>query len=278
MAAFDVVIHKRTTLGHSHAISQNGSKEVQFFFYIGVYVRPGESPLHTLKAAFGLRQCPNPIFCHWIGELWEDYASLKVTAPSTILLDRTPVMTIAGFETIGVVIAVLLQAIIQENPTFPLYDVAYYWVEKTDTTLCSLHIVWKLRYHSVSVGNKLRHLNNQIDVIVLISAQDNPNMISVRIIIADSLAHFELMNETAFCDWNNPRTRQQWAQVSEKYFRPTARINPLRIQKATLPAASQDVTTTASPCTTVVLTDRSFPKLAPSSTIARASNLTLVPQ
>jgi len=84
------------------------------------------------------------------------------------LIDRTPVITIVRFETIGVGIVVLLQALIQDNPTFPLYDVAYFWVEKTDTKLCSLHIVWKLRYHSVSVGNNVRHLYNQIDAIVLI--------------------------------------------------------------------------------------------------------------
>ena len=278
MTDFDVVIHKRATLGHSHTASQKGSKDAQFCYYIGIYVRPGDSPMHTLKSAFGLRQGPNPISCHWIGEVWEDYASLKVTAPSTILLDRTPVTTIAGFETPGVEIAVILQALIQDNPTFPLYDVAYIWVEKMDIRLCSLHIVWKLRYHSVSVGNQLRHLNNQIDAIISISAQDNPNMIAVRTSIAESLAHFRLTNETAVCDWNNPRTRQQWAQISEKYLRPTTKINPLRLQESTLPTVPQDVTSTALPCSALVVTENNFPKLAPSSAITRASHLTLVPQ
>lgn len=103
-------------------------------------------------------------------------------------------------------------------------------------------------------------------------------MIAVRTSIAESLAHFRLTNETAVCDWNNPRTRQQWAQISEKYLRPTTKINPLRLQESTLPTAPQDVTPTALPCSALVVTENNFPKLAPPSALTRASHLTLVPQ
>jgi hypothetical protein len=136
---FDIVLHKRSNLGHTH--SNQLKKSVQHVYYISVYIRPGSSPLHTLKALFGLRRGPNPISCHWIGEVWEDYASLRVMSPSTILLDRTPVTSLAGFETPGVDIAVLVTALIQDNQTFPLHEVAYFWVEKTDPGTCAVNIV-----------------------------------------------------------------------------------------------------------------------------------------
>jgi len=275
---FDIVLHKRSNLGHIH--SNQLKKSVQHVYYISVYIRPGSSPLHTLKALFGLRRGPNPICCHWIGEVWEDYASLRVMSPSTILLDRTPVTSLAGFETPGVDIAVLVTALIQDNQTFPLHEVAYFWVEKTDPGTCALNIVWKQHHLSVSVGNNIRALNNNIDVLITISAIDNPNMTMVRLSIAESIAHHRLMTENPACDWNAPRYKQQWTQATEKLLRGNnPKINPLRVQPDNIPLSTHEVTSLVPiPCTTIAVQDTNFPRLVPPNTVVKPSNLTLVPQ
>ena len=281
IADFDIVLHKRSSLGHSH--NSVLKKNANHAYYISVYIRPGASPLHTLKALFGLRQGPNPICCHWIGEVWEDYASLKVMPPSTILLDRTPVTTLAGFETPGVDIAVLITALIQDNQTFPLHEVAYFWVEKTETGTCALKIVWKHHHLSVSVGNNMRALNNEIDVLISISAVDNPNMAMVRLSIAESIAHYRLMSENPACDWNITKYKHQWTQIMEKLLRGNStKINPLREPlEASPPPSSHEVTALVPlPCNLIAVNDTTFPRLVPPTTVAtvvKPSGLSLVP-
>jgi len=84
------------------------------------------------------------------------------------------------------------------------------------------------------------------------------------------------------CDRDNSGTRQQWAQVTEKLLRPNTnkQINPLRVLSDNPPTSNHDVTIQPAtvPCTTVALTDTSFPRLVPPTTITRASNLTIVQQ
>ena len=277
IADFDIILHKRSTLGHSH--NTPPKKSAQYVYYISVYIRPGASPLHTLKALFGLKQGPNPISCHWIGEVWEDYASLRVMSPSTILLDRTPVTSLAGFETPGVEIAVLVTALIQDNQTFPLHEVAYFWVEKIESRICSLNIVWKHHHLSVSVGNNIRALNNNIDVLISISAMDNPNMTMVRLSIAESIAHYRLMSENPSFDWNIPRYKQQWTQITEKLLRGNnPKINPLRVLPEVAFPSSHDVTSLVPiPCTTIAVNETTFPRLVPPTTVAKPPSLSLVP-
>jgi len=59
---------------------------------VGNFVRKEtEVAMNTLKASFGLQQGSNPVSFKRIGEAWEDYAELRVAAPSNIILDRAPV-------------------------------------------------------------------------------------------------------------------------------------------------------------------------------------------
>jgi hypothetical protein len=209
--------------------------------------------MHTLKHLFGLRLGPNPFSCHWIGEVWEDYASLKVSSPLTILLDRTPVSSLAGFETNSVEIGQIVTALVQDNPTFPLYDVAYMWLEKTAPINCTLHIVWKLSYRSVLIGNGIRGINNSVEVILSISAVDNPNMLPIRTLIAGTLAHFKIMTESPSCDWNQQRLKQ-WSDLVAKNLRIPRTIHPLRqlSQGVSTTPEPHDVTA-INPCTAVAL-------------------------
>jgi len=82
---------------------------------------------------------------------------------------------------------VLINSLIQDNENFPLHEVVYFWVEKIDPRMCSLHIVWKQHHFSVSVGNNIRALNNNIDVLISISAVDNPNITICRVYSALSI-------------------------------------------------------------------------------------------
>jgi len=105
---------------------------------------------------------------------------------------------------------------------------------------------------SVSVGNNIRDLNNNIDDLISISVVNNINMTAVRLSIAESIAHFKLQTENPSCDWKNPRYKQQWSQVTEKLLRGNTKINSLRVLPDDLSSYIQDVTTLVPvPCTTI---------------------------
>ena len=281
---FDIVLLKRSPLNHCHREPNRNLSALKepSAFYVGIYIRPGNSLMVTLKSSFGLRQGPNPFACHWIGEIWDSYASLQVTQPSKILLDRTPVTSIVGFETMRIDIADIIRALLLDNPSFPLFDVAYLWVEKIDAFNCTFHIVWKLKHHSVFIGNNLLNYNNETDLFIRISAIDNPNMVEVRSQIAESLAHFRLLAESPSCDWNSARIRQQWSQIVGQILKTSTQgICSLRLTGNPVhsPTESKNPKPSPStPSTELVVHDGNFPRLvAPVMPPSEVPTRSLVP-
>ena len=179
-------------------------------------------------------------------------------------------------------IADIICALLLDNPSFPLYDVAYLWVEKIDAFNCTFHIVWKLKHHSVLIGNNLKNYNNETDLFIRISAIDNPNMVEVRSQIAESLAHFRVLAESPACDWNSARIRQQWSQIVGQILKTSNQgISSLRLTGNPVhsPTESKNPKPSPStPSTELVVHDGNFPRLvAPVMPPSEVPTRSLVP-
>jgi len=121
--AFDVILRRRS-LGYIHtAFTPDINNE-------GIFVRmETEVAKNTLEVSFGLQQRPNPVSFNWIGEAWEDYAGLRVAAPSNILLDHTPVTSIGTFRASALAIESITTSLITDNPSFLRYAAIIFWVK-----------------------------------------------------------------------------------------------------------------------------------------------------
>jgi hypothetical protein len=94
-----------------------------------------------------------------------------------------------------------------------------------------------------------------VEVILSISAVDNPNMLPIRTLIAGTLAHFKIMTESPSCDWNQQRIKQ-WSDLVAKNLRPPRTIHPLRqLSQVTSTTAEMQVVTAINPCTAVALSN-----------------------
>jgi hypothetical protein len=237
-SSFDVILHRRRSSGHCHS-----DKDQLPINYVGVYIRPGNQTIPSIKYQLGIKQGPNPVFSNWIGEVWEDYSMLRVMPPSRILLDHTPATHLSGFGLGPTSIDVLITALLADNPAFLLHEAAYIWLESIDDKKCTMHIVWKRKYISVSVSSNLKAINLGADVLINISSNDNRNMSEVRYSVACSIAHFHMISEQMECDFDDKRKREQFKNLVAGMLKPKPGvICPLRIIHTTVPVEVPPIT------------------------------------
>ena len=240
MGAFDFVLHRRSCLGHMH---DNKNSDINL---AGVHVRKEiHVALATYKSTMGLQQGPNPVCFNWFGDGWEDLAGIRVQSPSNILLDRTPSTYIGTFHTREMSITDLVQCMILDNPMFPLHAVIVIWIQKLDSKSCALGVIWAFKHYTINIGTNLRFANSDCDVFATIHAYNDPNMREVRHQTAGAIAHFKILKQKPFCDWQDNRIKKEWKELTDKLLRTTpTTISPLRANQinSAVPAQVPPVT------------------------------------
>jgi hypothetical protein len=196
IADFDLILHRRVN-NCNHYIDNRKMHELMAV----VYCRPGTRNLGALKRQLGIGDGPAEISLDWIGEIWGSLHLLRSLPPSMILLHRTPHSFLYGCgPTVTVLDAV--QALIGDNPDFPLMEVCYLWMAPRDglTGPRGLHIIWKGDMRDLHIGLLLSTLGfNLID-----GHRDNPSMIIPREIISGTLVHHQFIHATPNKQWLPP--------------------------------------------------------------------------
>ena len=237
---FDLILHRRRNTRMHYQDNRKIYENLAT-----VYCRPGDRDIPSLKTSLGIGDGPAEISLDWIGEMWGSLNLLKQHPPSMLLLNRTPFSCIHGCSA-TTTINETVTAMIADNPSFPLSELAYLWMAPYGRAKSTrgLHLIWKGEMRDIQIG---RHLSRLGYILVEGDHRDNPSMQRVRDVISGTLVHHQFIHQSPNRLWITA-TNESWKKHADQITgkMPTLTSSGI-LRKGSPPPLSGNLFSTAQP-------------------------------